>query len=306
MTSIRLFPLLALLPFGPATGADPLGAAGDSPTFRADSALVLVPVTVTDRRGATLAGLRRESFALFEDRIERPIVAFSEQDEISSVGLVLDVSGSMAETLARAKSALVAFLEGFEPDDEALLMAVSDRPLPLHGFSRDAGSMVNAALLSKAGGSTALVDTIYLALAQVRKGRNARRALLVVSDGIDNHSQYTVRELMQVAMEADVQIYTIAVDEAPRNRKPIELQEYARGQALLADLAERTGGLYFPVRGAADIGVAVATIQRAIRNEYVLGYQPSGADTDGKWHAIRVHLEVPDARVAARRGYYAR
>ncbi len=278
----------------------------DTANFRVDAALVMVPVTVTDRRGATINGLRREAFSLFENRALRPILTFSEQDEPASMGVVLDLSGSMKDTVGRARATLTAFLTGSEPDDEALLAGVSDHPVVLHGFSRDSGSMIESALTAKVGGSTALIDTLYLVLAHMKRAHNSRRALLVLSDGIDNHSHHERRELMSAAMEADVQIYTVSLDNAPRYRKPIELQEYARGLELLSDLSAKTGGLHYVVRNQADIADTVARIQRALKNQYVLGYKPATPDLDGKWRAIHVKLGLPDARVSARRGYYSR
>ena len=281
-------------------------ACDDRAWFRSDSALVLVPVTVTDRRGATINGLKPDVFTVFDDHSPQPIVSFSEQDTPCSVGVILDLSGSMKDDIVQARATLRAFLEQADLEDEALLMSVSDRPAIHTRFSGDIGTLLDAALAAKPGGSTALVDTIYLGLHQMRGAHTSRKALLVISDGMDNHSQYTVRELMSAAIEADVRVHTIAIDQTPRNRKAIEVVEWQRGLAFLSDVSQKTGGLHFVVRGGSDIESAAGSIGKALRNQYVLGYHPAGLDQSGKWHAIQVKLGVPDARVHARRGYYSR
>jgi Ca-activated chloride channel family protein len=301
MMSIRALPALAVLSALPA-----LAGERDDAWFRSESALVLVPVTVTDHRGATINGLKPDLFSLFEDHSPQPILTFSEQDTPCSVGVILDLSGSMKQDIVPARAILRAFLELADSGDEALLMSVSDRPVIHTGFSGDMGTLLDTALATKIGGSTALVDTLYLALERMRGAHTSRKALLVISDGMDNHSQYNVRELMSAALEVDVRVHTIAIDRTPRNRKAIETAEWQRGLAFLSDLSQRTGGQYFLVRGSADIAAAVSNISKALRNQYVLGYRPSGLDQTGKWHAIQVKIGVPKAHVYARRGYYSR
>lgn len=273
--------------------------------FRSDPALVLVPVTVTDRRGATISGLKPDVFTVLEDRSPQPIISFSEQDSFCSLGLVLDLSGSMKDDLAQEKAALRALLSNSDPRDEALLVTVSDRPVVQKTFTRDFGAVLDKTLSAQAGGSTALIDTVYLGLSHMRRASNSRKALLVISDGMDNHSHYSIRELMSLVSETDVQIYTIAIDQTPRNRKAMELQERSRGLALLSDLAWKSGGLSFVIRNASDLEGAARNIDTAIRNEYVIGYRPPAPIQTGKWRAIQVKLGVPNTRVYARRGYYA-
>jgi Ca-activated chloride channel family protein len=189
--------------------------------FRTDSTLVLVPVTVTDHRGATVSGLASEVFAVFDDRLPQLILSFNEQDVPYSVGVIFDVSGSMKDKLPQAKAALRTFLHDANVGDEAMLMSVSDGPSLRTRFTRDFGSLLEASSVSSAGGNTALVDTIYLGLTHMRRARNSRKALLVISDGIDNQSRYSTRELMSAALEADVQVHTLAIGESSGNRKGI-------------------------------------------------------------------------------------
>jgi VWFA-related protein len=122
---------------------------------------------------------------------------------------------------------------------------------------------------------------------------------------MDNHSRYAKHELMELALEANVQIYTILIYDPPAYKKPIQLQEERQGLFLLEELAKRTGGLNFVIRNPEDIAQAAATTSRAIRNQYTIGYVPRHVDHDGKWHSIGVKLTLPRMSVYSRSGYHA-
>jgi Ca-activated chloride channel homolog len=275
-------------------------------TIRTDVKLVLVPVTVMDRRGAVVNGLTLENFKILDDNALRPIVAFNEQDTACSVGVILDVSGSMRKKLGSLNTAVRTFLNSVNPEDEIFVLGVSTHPETYSDFTGDISRLVATTHVARTGGSTALIDTIYLGLSQLRSGHNPRRALLIISDGMDNHSRYSKTELMRVAMEADAQIYTIALAELPPYKKPIELLEQRHGVSLLDDLAYKTGGLHFTMANSKDVGPAVTIVALALHNEYLLGYQPPDNDRGGKWHNIRVKSNLPNTKVYTRSGYYSR
>src|ERR1022692_2336689 len=167
---------------------------------------------LSDHRGATVNGLDRANFTVFEDKAPQAIVAFSAEDAPASIGLIFDTSGSMRDKLNVAKAALRAFVDNANSADEAFLFTVSTRPDISSAFTSDLGSLAESAHLLSAGGDTALIDTIYAGLERMRSASNPRRALLILSDGMDNHSRKSKGELMRLAMEADVQIYAIRID----------------------------------------------------------------------------------------------
>jgi Ca-activated chloride channel family protein len=272
-------------------------------TLRADSTLVLVPVTVVNRRGAIVNGLGKESFSVTEDGVRQQIRSFSESDEPVSMGVVLDLSASMAGVLETAKESLRALLDDTNPDDEMFLNTVSTRPSLGSGFTRDLGGILQRVALETARGDTALIDTIYASLHQLRTGVHGRKALLIVSDGMDNHSRYSKQELVEYAVEADAQIYSIVVDNSALPAKPMALMEEKRGVLLMDELADRTGGLSFKVRSRTDIARAAASIGRALRNQYTLGYAPVAKSRSGKWRRIRVKVEESGLRAYARTEY---
>jgi Ca-activated chloride channel homolog len=275
------------------------------PAIRADVNMVLVPVTVTDRRGFLVGGMTRHNFTILDDAVPQAIAAFYAQDAPCSVVIVLDTSGSMRETLEMAREATRAFVGTSNPDDEFRLLTVSSRP-ELHEAWSDAATMTNSLHLIQAGGSTALIDTVYLALSQASQARTQRRALLVLSDGVDNHSRYSKSELMRMAVESDVQIYTIGVAESQATMMFMEQREEQRGLSLLSELAQKTGGLSFVIRDTREAPTVACKVALAMRNQYVIGYQAPAAKQTGKWHRIRVTLDIQGAHVHARNGYYAR
>ena len=276
------------------------------PMFKTDASVVLVPATVLDRRGGLVGGLPSGSFVVTQDNMPRPIVSFGEEDVPLSVAIVLDTSGSMSPVLGDAKDTLRAFLNISNPEDEACLFTVSSMPNKASDFTRDVDTMLGKTLFSNAGGSTALIDTVYAGLNQMRSASHPRRAILVISDGMDNHSRYTARELMAAAVEADLQIYSVSIYDPPRNKKPIELQEERNGMSFLEELTRRTGGVRITVRDRTEITDAVTRIGRIMRDQYVIGFVPNPAGNSGKWHSIKVSVTTAGTKAYARSGFYGK
>jgi len=270
--------------------------------FRADSRLVLVPVTVVDSRGTNIRGLPRESFSLFEDGRPQPIAAFYTEDSPCTVGLVVDASASLKRWLDREKQAVRAFLELSNPGDDYLVTTISSSPAVLASGS-DVHTIQERIGGLRADGWTALMDGIRFAAGQVRHSRQACRALFVLSDGADNHSRMTKQELMRYLVEADVQVFSIAIGETWAGRKGVQLAEDMRGIAFLSDLAEKTGGLSIRVRDSDEPADAARRLSRALRDRYVIGFQASDSTDSAKWHRIQVKTDQSRVTVYARSGY---
>jgi len=285
----------------------PEGGVAEAAThiIRADVNLVLVPTVVTDRKGATVTGLTRDNFMVLEDKVPQTIVSLSTQAAPCSIGIVLDLSGSMRTKLRAATDALRAFLEIANPEDEIFLLTVGSRPHSLSDFTADFATLQNRIVGAHADGDTALVDTVYMGLNRLRSARKGRGALLVVSDGMDNNSRYSKAELLRVVEESDVQIYTIGIADSPAFKKAIELTEQSKGLALLGDLADRSGGMSFKAVISDDVQPDALKIGRAIRNEYVIAYGQTGVNNTGKWRSVQVKVSPPQFRAYARTGYYA-
>lgn len=286
-------------------------------TFRADGQMVLVPVTVTDHNGKTIEGLRAQDFTVFDDEAPQQIASFSSDDAPCSVGLVLDISGSMRYALDITKGIAQAFLTASNPEDEFLMLTVSSVPDADSKFTTQVEALAQDVQATTPGGMTALLDTVYLGLNRMRKATRPRKALLILSDGMDNQSRYSKRELMRLALETDVQVYTILVDGIPGSSgggapfvpsmvaKPGQQAAERQGPLTLKELSEKTGGLYFHVRNTSDGAEAGASVARALRNEYLIGYRAPDSKEAGKWHRIQVKSKVPKLHVYARSGYYS-
>jgi Ca-activated chloride channel family protein len=289
----------------PQVGAQTLWAA-DRPLFHTGSSLILVPVTVTDRRGSSVGGLGADSFTILDNRQPQPIKAFYSEDKPSSVGIVVDISGSTHDILAQEKAAVRAFLELSNPEDDFFLATVSSNPRIVADGVKDPNEIVDRLRWESAGGDTALCDTVYFALHQARLRPKSRRALLVISDGMDNHSRYSKQELLREVMESDTQVYTIALYNPPVGMKGTAINEIQRGLVLMDDLAEMSGGVGVRLRSHEDPSAAAAKISAAIRNQYVIGYQSPDTGGSEQWHKIQVKVKLQKVNVYARSGYQLR
>lgn len=268
--------------------------------------LVLVPVTVSDSMNRVVAGLNKGNFLVFDDKEQQVIEHLSSEDVPISIGIVFDASGSMASNhkIERAREAVVELLRTSNAEDEALLISVADKPQVQADFTTFIDA-IDAALVSlRPQGSTALLDGIYLAISRMREARYSRKAILIISDGGDNHSRYNEREILDLVKESDVVIYSIGIYDGF-----FHSEEECFGPQLMSEISELTGGRVFIVNNPIDLADAAARVGTALRSEYVLGYRPTTRHRDGKWHRIRVKVvtpkEFPRVQVNAKKGYYA-
>ena len=275
--------------------------------IRVDTTLVLIPVSVTDSMSRFVIGLDKENFQLSEDKVDQEITQFSSEDAPLSVGIVFDTSGSMGAKLQRSRQAVAQFMKTANPQDEFFLVVFSDRPELVKTFTTETEEIQNRLTFTKAKGSTALLDAVYLAMNQMKKAHNPRKAILIISDGGDNSSRYTETEVKNAVREADVQIYAIGIFESVMSRG--RTAEEMSGPGLLAEMAEQTGGRNFAVDNLAELPDVAAKIGIELRNQYLLGYRPKNATRDGKYRRVQVKLVkttgLPQLRAMFRMGYYA-
>jgi len=275
--------------------------------IRTDVKLVLVPVTVTDQINRFVTGLDEDAFEVYEDKIRQKIVSFGSEDAPLSIGIVFDTSASMGNKLERSRLSVAEFFKTANPEDEAFLVEFNDRPQLVVPLTHNLEDIQNRLTFTQSKGRTALLDGIYLALSTMKKARNPRKALIVISDGGDNNSRYTASEVKNLVREADVQIYGIGIYEtgASRGRTPEELS----GPEMLRDLSEPTGGRHFVVENLAELPDVAARIGVELRNQYVIGYSPTNQVRDGKYRKIAVKLISPRGvgtlRAFWRIGYFA-
>jgi VWFA-related protein len=275
--------------------------------LRVNKTLVLINVTVTDPLNRFVTGLEKEHFRLYEDKVEQEITQFSSEDAPISIGLVFDTSGSMGPKLQKSRQAASEFFKTANPADEFFLVQFNDRPDLSVPFTTDTDKLQSALTFTQSHGRTALLDSVYLAMHEMKKAHNPRKALLVISDGGDNSSRYTETEIKNAVREADVQIFAIGIFESAANRG--RTPEEAAGPGLLNELAEQTGGREYAVDNVAELPDIAAKIGIELRNEYILGYTPKNRERDGKYRKVQVKLNqprgLPPLKAYFRLGYYA-
>jgi len=272
--------------------------------IRVDVDLVLVPVTITDPLNRLVTGLERDNFQVYEDKQAQEIRHFSSEDAPISLGVIFDMSGSMSNKIERAREAVVQFFKTANPQDEFFMIAFNDRPELISDFTRSIEDIQGRLIYTVPRGRTALLDAIYLGMNKMRDAQNSKKALLVISDGGDNHSRYTDGEIKSMVKEADVQIYAIGIFEASP-----PTPEEARGPHLLAEITDITGGRTFVIDNPNELADVATKIGIELRNQYVLGYRPKNGVRNGRWHKIKVKLlppkGLPPLTVYAKSGYYA-
>ena len=272
--------------------------------LKVDVDLVLVPVTITDPMNRLVTGLDKSNFQLFEGNSSQEIRTFSSEDAPVSLGVIFDSSGSMASKMDRAKDAVVEFFKTANPQDEFFMITFSDEPEAITDFTNSVDEIQNKLVFAVPKHRTALLDAIYMGISKMRHAKYAKKALLIISDGGDNHSRYTEGEIKSLVKEADVMIYAIGI----YDRYSSTIEERL-GPQLLSDITELTGGRAFTIDNPNDLGDVATKIGVELRNQYVLGYRPAKVVRDGKWRKIKVKLlppkGLPPLRVYARTGYYA-
>ena len=276
-------------------------------TIHFDVDLALVNVTVTDPYNRLVTGLETDNFRVFEDNIEQEVVTFSAEDVPISIGVIFDFSGSMSNKVGKAREAAVQFFKTANPQDEFFLVSFNERAELTSSFTNSVEDLQSRMMLTVPKGRTALLDAIYLGLSQMRGAHNAKRALLILSDGGDNHSRYNESDIKRLVKEADTQLYAVGIFDplGYRNRSPEELG----GPSLLSEVTEMTGGRVFAVEKLDDVPDIASKIGIELRNQYVLGYRPSNKAHDARWRKLKIKLRAPKGlpplSVYSKTGYYA-
>ena len=296
--------LSGLFPNPAAGQANPTG---DTPLFNVDTTLVLIPTTVTDPLNRFVLGLQKDDFHLYEDGVEQTIAHFSGEDAPLSIGVVFDASGSMGVKLRTSRQAALQFLKAMNPQDEAFLIEFSDKAELAVGFTSQVQEIQTKLMTVQPGGLTAMLDAAEMALREMKKAKNPRKAILIISDGGDNNSRYSAKEIESIVREADVQVYAMGIFE-PSYFLGLSKEEVS-GPRLLSELAEQTGGRTFTASDPNDLPNVATRIGIELRNQYVLAYSPKNQNKDGKYRKVEVKIKdqpgIPDAKVRWRLGYYA-
>jgi VWFA-related protein len=313
--SMNAIPFLlgASLALAQSTSSTP-AAPGVSPVYSTDtvilvhSDLVLIPVTVTDHRGKTVSGLEKENFKLFENDAEQEIIHFASESAPASIGIVLDTSGSMRSKMSKAVDAVDRLLANANPDDEFFLVQFSTEArlvAPLTTRLDDIRRHMNGL---RTTGTTALLDAVRTALTEMEHAQHQRKAIVIISDGDDNSSSWTVPELKTAVRSHDTVIYAIGIPGLPNERSEC-IPGHPCGAGLLREISRQTGGRMFELNRVEQLPEIAATIGGWLRHQYVLGYVPRRAERDGSYRSVQLKIDRPKGypkfSAVWRQGYYA-
>jgi Ca-activated chloride channel family protein len=268
------------------------------PVFRSGVDVVVLRAAVTDPLNRYVVGLERQHFKVYDNKVEQIITHFSSDNAPLSVGIIFDVSGSMAENLVAAKNSVVRFLEQGTTEDEYFLVAFNDRAALVQDFTPKSEDIRNRIGMVTAKGRTALYDAIYAGLQKLSEAHHDKKALIIITDGEDNSSRYTFSDIKEFAKESDAQIYVIG-----------EKGDLGYGRSIISEIVSLTGGRAFFPSSLKQIDYYCDLIQTELRNQYVLGYSPNNPTRDGKWRKVKVRLDPPEGlpklTVRTKEGYFA-
>lgn len=273
--------------------------------------MVVVHTTVVNKNGQFISGLKQENFRVFEDNLAQNIVSFSQEDVPVSLGIAIDLSGSMRDKFDNVTKAALAFMRASNPNDEVFLVGFNSEVELIEDYTNDADLISDDLNNTVVTGGTALWDAIYLSVQKAQAGTKPKKALIVITDGEDKDSYYKLDEMVAKVQESDVQIYSIGfLNEIPeaglfgRWTKT----EPEKAHDALKRISDETGAKAFFPKDISDIHTIVSEIAYELRNQYSISYVSSNAARDGAWRRLRVALNPPPSageRVRYRSGYFA-
>lgn len=311
----RGWPLyLWLLLFAGPPGAGQIGSAPQElPPIKVDVQLVTLTATVEDSQGGAVAGLGKEDFLVYEEGTSQEIRFFQSERIPVSVGIVFDTSGSMVDKIDEVQDAVLHFIETTSPQDEIFLIQFSQNASLVQDFTDDRGRLRRAVGHLRAGGGTALYEATVFALQELQRGRNKKKALLLITDGNDTTSNISRAEAVATAQHSEAIVYALGIGHGEHGsfghlaggfRDTVDMD-------LLRQLSDATGGRAFLVegehhRGGVDlIDQACQQVGSELRNQYSLGYYPTNKSKDGTYRRIQVKVKNHDYAVRSRAGYYS-
>jgi Ca-activated chloride channel family protein len=276
-------------------------SAAQGPMFRAGIETVHVTVTVTDSNGRLIADLTKGDFEVFEDGGRVPVTQFSDKRVPVSLGLLLDVSDSMfGQPIVDARAAVDRFVgDLLEPGDEAFIASFNHAPRIVSQWTQPPSALRGRLEPVRPTGGTAIYDAIVSTGFLFGRRQHTRAALVVISDGADTASDYTLMQARDAVRRTDPFIYAVAIDSGDKTRVSTRVSPDA-----LREITGPSGGYTEVIHSAADLGPATERIANELNKQYTLGYAPR-KPPDGEWRSIRVRIRDKGYFARARRGYYA-
>lgn len=284
----------------PAPPKPSAGAIDTDETIRSETRLVVLHVSVTDKSGTPIPKIPQTAFKVFENNEPQGITLFRREDIPVSLGLIIDDSGSMKDSRQKVEQAALNLVKASKRDDEVFVVNYSDTAFLDVELTGDLKKLEEGVQRRDSRGGTAMRDALSMSLDYMNKeAKKAKRVLLVVTDGEDNASSTTLERLVAQSRQSEVLIYAIGLlnnEDARASR---------RAKRALQELANATGGLAFFPSTLDEVNQISATVAEELRNQYVVGYNPTNSALDGSFRQIKVTVDNVKGSVRTRTGYYA-
>jgi Ca-activated chloride channel family protein len=277
-------------------------AQDDQGTIRLGTDLVLLDVTVVDQSNKPVMDLKQENFQVVEDKLPQKIEFFSKEQVPVSLVFAIDTSGSMRSKLDTVIKASVNLVKESRKDDEMAVIEFKDQPELLEEFTGDTADVIDTLQSLVASRQTAMLDALYVGADYAGKeGKNRRKAIIIVTDGLDKDSYYKFNEVVDHLREADVQVYLIGfTTDLDGDSGLFRKSDKNKAEGLLKKLAEETGGRAFFPRELSETHSIAQQISTDLRTQYSIGYYPTNTKKDGAYHPIRVAVSAGDRHIVAR------
>ena len=327
----QILPVALLVVFAtlPANAQDP------DDVIRTETSLVQLNIGVVDKQGRAVTSLTKSDFVIYEDGVKQSIQLFEPVEAPFSLVLMLDMSGSTINFRQQLKLASQRFLDALAPDDRVAVIQFNKEVKSLAGFSNDRQKTAYAIEIANGAGETHFYNALKFALKELEKEGKRRKAIVVLTDGLDTNLRNTDRasltkaqtdeealatikpdssaELTNVLASADrqgVTIYPLALPSGDPKRLPMPTPNiigiYAAARARLQSLADRTGGRLNEINQLQYMAQLYREVAANLRTLYTVGYQPAGERPRGKWHEIKVEVAHSELTARTKPGYFAR
>jgi len=293
--------LAAVIPFM-AAAQNPSPASQDTPTFRSDTRLVVLPVTVADKSGKLIPNLPQTAFKVFENGSEQPIKSFHREDVPVSLGIIIDNSGSMRDKRVKVETASADLVKASNRQDEVFVVNFNDEAYLDVPFTNDIKKLEQGLARIDSRGGTAMRDAISMSIDYMKEsGKKDKKVILVVTDGNDTASTGTLEKLVAKAQKGEVLIYAIGLLNEEERR------EARKAKRALDELTSASGGLSYYPKDLADVDKIALQVAHEIRNQYTITYTPTVQALDGSFRQIKVTVSGAgrNTLVRTRTGYYA-
>lgn len=275
----------------------------DDKRISVNTEIVNLAISVTDREGRAVTGLRKDNLLVIDDGKLQELTFFSNDDVPVSVGIAFDTSESMkGKKIELARSALEKFVQTSHPEDEYFLIAFNDRSQLLLDHSLHGEDIIKQLERAEPSGNTSLYDAVYLGIDRVQNGKYERKVLLIITDGQDNKSRYDAKEVLRLERESGVMVYAVGL------LNGMFIKERRNSVYRLDDLTKSTGGQACYPSDLGELENVFEKIALEIRHVYSMGYAPSNLKNDGSWHKLKIRLQKvpagPGFRIRGRSGYF--